>query len=89
MNLGKDRSPNIQATFINIAPTIARKIPYKEKKIYDRLVGLVADLKKSTVKDQFIRDLAGDAYTIISDSFFRQQLKIDVSLKEEEEKLVT
>jgi len=44
--LYKEKSPNILLMLLDIAPRVAAKVPYKEKKIFDKVVGSILELSK-------------------------------------------
>lgn len=44
MLLGKDKSINVQHNFLEIAVDVAKKIPFKEKKLFEKLSGMIVEL---------------------------------------------
>lgn len=67
--MGKDKCPNVLLRFLELAPRVSYKIPYKEKPKYDKLVSLIADLLK--YKLAFIAEKAKEVHETITDSYFR------------------
>ena len=65
--------------FCRIAPKVAKKIAYKDKKNYDRLVNTLKDV--SSIPP--VIDAANQAYEIVSDSVFWQQMKQESVIEEE------
>lgn len=63
--------------FCRLAPALAKRIPYKEKKLFDRLVNVVTNVKNSTSNSLEVKGSAAEVLDTITNSFFRSQMKGD------------
>jgi hypothetical protein len=57
--------------FCRLTPELAMRIPYKEKKLFDRLVNVVTNVKNSTSNSLEVKGLASDVLDQITNPFFR------------------